>query len=121
MQWSLRHESAEPLDRLLVSGLARKYHQDHPAQLLDIGLLGPERQQPLDHDLALHVGEHARALESQQEATALDGEPRRLAIGEYAHRLRVRLVPPRFLRLPLARMAHRKTLVPEGELGKPIE
>ena len=38
---------------LLVAGLAEQHHHDDPLDLLDVDLLGIEREQPVDDELTL--------------------------------------------------------------------
>ena len=59
-----------------LPGLAREHHQHHPFDLLQVELLGIERQQAIDHDLALAGREDAAGLERGQQAAALRVQPR---------------------------------------------
>src|SRR5438552_2857314 len=112
MAAQLRDQPAEPLHRQLSFRLAREHHEHHPLQLLGVGLVGLEREQPLDHELALLRCDHTRALEPQQQSPALAREPRELAVGEDAQRA--------FAAGP-ARILGPGALLPEGEIGEPIE
>src|SRR5215467_35865 len=105
----VHHETAETLDRELLTRLAREHHEHHPAQLLGVRLVGLERQEPLDDDLALRGGEDVCALELQEQPAALGREARELAVAEHAHAA-----------LRLLAAEHPAVLV-EGEIGEPVE
>src|SRR6516164_10167007 len=105
-----QHQSAEPLDCQLAFRLAREHHEHDPLQLLGVGLLGIEREQALDHDLALRRCQYTCPLECQQQPAALGGESHELAVGEHAYALR-------------RRAGLRRRLAPrsKGEIGEPVE
>src|ERR1700758_1820675 len=106
------HETVEPFEGELLARLARKDHEDYPLELLGVGLVGIEGQHALDDDLALLRREYSEALEREEEAAAFGREATQLALGEDAH--------ARGLHSGL-RLRQRRPLVPEGEVGEPVE
>src|SRR5262245_27094224 len=75
-----------PLVGIFLAGLAEKHHQHHPLELLDVDVVRLEREQPVDHDLALRGREDAEVLEVQQVAAHVGVEPHLLRAAEHSHR-----------------------------------
>src|SRR5690606_17712248 len=53
-------------ERVLLIGLAEEHHHDHPADLVDVDLLGIEREQTVDDELALDREQDPDLLEMQE-------------------------------------------------------
>ena len=96
---AVEHQILHPQISVFLPGLAEQHHQHHPLHLLDVDLPRIERQQPVDHQLALRRVQDADVLQIQNVAAAVGVEPRLLARIEHADRARGRRSTPGALRI----------------------
>src|SRR5882757_9005415 len=101
----------ESLKRLLLPGLARQHHQNHPLQLLRVQLIGIERQHPIDHDLPLLGRQYPEALQCHEKSATFGRQPRQLAIG----------IDPQGPAAGERSDRQRRPVALRGEVGQPIE